>query len=95
MKPIVPSRSEQKAQATARIAKMIIENEASKRDANTERLRSARLARDLDINSTLPTIRAIPPKRSRPRTRGTATLGLGGPRAEERPAKLGAAGRSG
>ncbi len=50
-----PSRSESKADMTTRVARSIIDGEAARLDAKTERLRAARLAREGASTCAAPT----------------------------------------
>ena len=60
-----PSRSEAKADTTTRTARMIVESETAIRDAKTERLRLARLAKEAAEPVVVPT----KAKRARPATK--------------------------
>ncbi|HET7716460.1 MAG TPA: hypothetical protein VFK86_12625 [Bauldia sp.] len=49
-----PSRLESRADNTTRVARMIVESESANRDAKTERLRLARLAREAEESASAP-----------------------------------------
>ena len=53
----VPSRTEAKTDMTSRVARQILDLEATAREAKTKRLRAARLAQEADAP-------AVPPKKA-------------------------------
>lgn len=59
-----PTSTEAKSDATTRIARSIIEDEAASRDAKTERLRRARLAKEAQAELTTPAKRLAARRRN-------------------------------
>ncbi|MGI6854203.1 hypothetical protein [Mesorhizobium sp. 1B3] len=59
-----PTSTEAKNDTTTRIARSIIEDEAAKRDAKTQRLRHARLAREAQTELTTPAKRLAARRRN-------------------------------
>jgi len=54
-----PSKQEAKADATTRLVRAIIDNEASAREAKTERLRAARLAHEATAKPVAETAKKV------------------------------------
>lgn len=64
-----PSRAESKADATDRAARTIIDGEAARREAKTERLRLARLAREEAEAAAAPVKAKSPARKKAPSTK--------------------------
>lgn len=58
-----PTSTEAKSDATTRIARSIIEDEAALREAKTQKLRRARLAREAQAELTTPAKRLVARRR--------------------------------
>lgn len=58
-----PSKQEAKVDATTRLVRAIIDNEASAREAKTERLRAARLAQEAATKPVAETAKKVRRKR--------------------------------
>lgn len=65
------SKHEAKADTTTRVAREIMDSEVNKREAKTERLRLARLAKEAEAPADEPKKKATPKKKAVKRGQGT------------------------